>query len=80
MSRLFIYCALVCLQITRMSDDERNDLLELQRNLRHYLPILEQQLLAYPPNADDELFRFLITKLAKYRDTLVEIENRLQGE
>lgn len=74
-----MYCAPVCLQITQMSDDERNDLLELPRNLRSYLPILEQQLLAYPSSADDEVFKFLITKLAKYRDTLIEIENRLQG-
>jgi len=61
-----------------MSDDERNDLLELQRNLRRYLPILEQQLLAYPPNADNEIFRFLVNKMTQFRDMLVDIENRLQ--
>ena len=60
-----------------MSDDERNDLLELQRKLQQYLPILEQQLLAYPPNADDDVFKFLVTKLTKFRDILIDIENRL---
>ena len=61
-----------------MSNDERNDLLELQRNLRRYLPILEEQLLAYPPNADDEIFRFLVNKMAQFRDMLIDIDNRLQ--
>ncbi len=63
-----------------MSDDERNDLLELQRNLTYYLPILEQQLLAYPPNADDEVFRFLVNKMTQFRDVLIDIENRLREE
>jgi len=60
-----------------MSDEERNDLLDLQIALRRYLPILEQQLLAYPPNADDEVFQLLIKKLAHYRDMLAEIDSRL---
>jgi len=63
-----------------MSADERKDSLELRSSLRHYLPILEQQLMAYPPNADDEVFRFLVTKMAKYRDMLIDIENRLREE
>ncbi len=63
-----------------MSDDERNDLLALQAALRYYLPILEQQLLAYPPNAEDATFQFLIKKLANYRDVLIDIENRLHND
>ena len=61
-----------------MSDDERNDLLELQRNLRRYLPILEDQLLAYPLNADDEIFQFLVNKMSQFRNMLIDIDNRLQ--
>ncbi len=43
-----------------MNDGERAECLTQRRTLVIYLKETQQQIIDYPPNADDEYYRFLI--------------------
>lgn len=63
-----------------MTDDERNDLLELKVIVTNYLADVEQQILEYSPHADRVVFDFMILKARRYQQTLTQIDRRLQNE
>lgn len=63
-----------------MTDDERNDLLELKEIIIKYLADVEQQILNYDPHADDGRFNFLILKARRYQQTLTEIDRQLKND
>ncbi len=62
-----------------MSDDEQNDLLELQAFLEKAIPQVEKQLINYPPDGSEKDYRFLIDKAVMYRDMLRQTINRPQN-
>lgn len=63
-----------------MSDDERNDLLELKAFLEEAIPQIEMQLINYSPDGSEEDYQFLIDKAVMYRDvfrqTVKQLVNR----
>ena len=63
-----------------MTDDERNDLLDLKRIVTDYLADVEQQILEYSPHADRNVFDFMILKARRYQQTLTEIDRQLKNE
>jgi hypothetical protein len=57
-----------------MNQEERDELLALQRQLQGYLVIVEKQLLDYPSFADDADYKFLVDKAIMFRNVLTKIE------
>nr|WP_293834342.1 hypothetical protein [uncultured Arsenicibacter sp.] len=57
--------------------EEKEMLLDLRKRLRDALQDLEDMIILSDPHSDDEIFRFLITKAANFRDTLAKIDQRL---
>ena len=60
-----------------MSDDERQDWLTMKRVLERQLKIIDQQILEFAHDGDDDLFDFLIKKAIKHRDAIIEIKSIL---
>lgn len=63
-----------------MSDEERNDLLELKSFLERAIPQVETQLMAYSPDGSEEDYQFLIDKAVMYRDVLRQTIKRLENK
>lgn len=63
-----------------MTDDERNDLLKLKVILTKYLAAVEQQIIDYNSDADDDKFNFLILRARRYQQALAQIGYQLQNE
>jgi hypothetical protein len=62
-----------------MTDDERNDLLELKAFLEKAIPQVEMQLINYPPDGLRKDYQFLIDKAVMYRDVLRQTIKRLEN-
>jgi hypothetical protein len=60
-----------------MTDDEIQDLLDLQAGIKYALAITEEQLILYPVDADDSEHEALIRKAVHYRDLLKVIKRKL---
>ena len=63
-----------------MTDNERNDLLELKTFLEKAIPLTEQQLIDYPSGGSTEDYRFLVEKAIMYRETMKQINQQLNRE
>lgn len=63
-----------------MNDSERSDFLELKTFLEKALPLIEQQLIDYPPDGLNENYRFLVEKAIMYRETLKRINQQLNTD
>ena len=63
-----------------MTNDERNNLLELKAFLEKAIPITEQGLIDFSPNGLSENYRFLIEKAIMYRETLKKINQQLETD
>lgn len=63
-----------------MTDDERNDLLELKASVENAIPLTEQQLLNFPANGSNEDYRFLVDKAIMYREVLKQINQQLETD
>lgn len=63
-----------------MTDDERNDLLELKRIVERYLPTLHDEIIGLSPYEDDVRFDMLVGKAKYYRGILARINQQLTDE
>lgn len=60
-----------------MTEDERAEYVALRRQLLGYLEFTQQQIIDYPPKANDADFRFLLTKAAYYQRMIDNINKLL---
>ncbi len=63
-----------------MTDEERNDLLELKVFLEKAIPLTERQLINYPASGSTEDYQFLIGKAIMYRETLKQVNQQLKTD
>lgn len=63
-----------------MSDEERNDLLELKASIERYLPTLHDEIIELSPYEDDIRFDTIVGKAKYYRGILARINQQLADE
>lgn len=63
-----------------MSDDERNDLLELKAFLERAILLVNQEIVDFPHDGLEEDYQFLTNKAVMYRDNLRTIIKLLQTD
>lgn len=63
-----------------MTNDERNDLLELKAFLEQAIPQVQMQLMEYSSDGSEEDYQFLIDKAVMYRDVLKQTIKRLENK
>ena len=60
-----------------MDDDERRFLLEMKANFQRYLTLIDDEILDYRSDDDDEEFIFLIKKAVEFRDLIKTVDDKL---
>ena len=63
-----------------MSDDERNDLLELKAFLKKAILLVNEEIMLFPPDGKQENYRFLTNKAVMYRDNLRTVVELLETD
>lgn len=63
-----------------MTDKDRRDWMATRDKLKQVLRETEQAIIDYPPEGDDEDFKFLTRKAVSLRDWIAEIERILREE
>jgi hypothetical protein len=63
-----------------MTDKDRLDWLATRDKLKQILRDTEQAIIDYPPEGDDEDFKFLIRKAGSLRDWIAKIERILRED
>jgi hypothetical protein len=62
-----------------MSDEEHAEWIAQRKRLVIYLQATQQQIIDYPPRANDADYRFLLTKAAYYQRMIDTIDNILKS-
>ena len=63
-----------------MTDNERNDLLELKAFLEKAILLVNEQIILFPPDGKDDDYRFLTNKAVMYRDNMRTIVELLETD
>ena len=63
-----------------MSEDERQFLLDMKATMERYLGLVDEQIIEYKPKSDDEKQDFLIKKAIMFRNTLEEVNRKLNQD
>lgn len=60
-----------------MDENERRFLLDMRANLEKYIQLINDQLITYKPEDDDEKHEFLVKKAIWFRDALKKVNDQL---
>lgn len=63
-----------------MSEDERQFLLNMKATMEKYLGLVNEQIINYKPKSDDEKHDFFIKKAVMFRNTLEEVNRKLNQD
>lgn len=63
-----------------MSEDDRRFLLDMKAILERYLDLINEQILDYKPEDDDEKHEFLLKKAIRFRNDLRKVNEQLNQD
>jgi hypothetical protein len=61
-----------------MSEEERQDWLNMKAVLEDYLTVIDEQILRFSAYGKDDEYQFLLKKAVEYRDTIHKINELLR--
>ena len=63
-----------------MTESEREEAWLMRQRLLTYLTMTHEQIIAYPPDASDEDYQFLIRKAIYYQELIDRLEQQLNSD
>lgn len=63
-----------------MTDDERQDLLEMKAFLMRAIEQLQEELLTFPADGSEDDYLFMIAKAVMYRETFKKVMKQLEND
>jgi hypothetical protein len=63
-----------------MTENEREEALLMRQRLMTYLAMTHEQIIAYPHDANDEDYQFLIRKAIYYQELIDRLEQQLNAD